>query len=316
MACAETRGIGEPRSLAPRAPRTVFFASSDGTTSAKTVFFESAVTRNAAESRQAAAGEPGAEQVAGTGEPPLDRPDRPPELVRDLLVRLPFEVAEDHRRSVFLGQSADLVMEHRPEFAPRGVELGNRGRHLRALPFVAAAPLGVGSGSHRDPIGDLVKPASQHAAVADRSRLPREHEEGCLEGILRILMLGQDMTANAQDHGAVPAHQDLEGRLRIVLTLAQEEIEQLLVRQRLGASRGTGREARGNPIGSSDWHNLLPVVSDLMKESDDLGTRGYKILQENGPPPGLLRSGVLTPRIVIVSNHGCPDQGCRGNLER
>ena len=59
----------------------------------------------------AAADQPIAEPCATARQPALDRPDRPAQMPRRLLVGAALEVAEDHRRPVPLGEPVDLLVQ-------------------------------------------------------------------------------------------------------------------------------------------------------------------------------------------------------------
>ena len=81
---------------------------------------------------EAAAAEPVAEPFAAPRQPALDRPDRPAQMPRRLLVGAALEVAEDDRRAEPLRQPVDLLVEQRP-VRPSSfvVSAGGRRRQLR-----------------------------------------------------------------------------------------------------------------------------------------------------------------------------------------
>ena len=64
-----------------------------------------------------------------------------------------------------------------------------------------------------DAPGHAVEPARQRRSAADGGSVAGQHEEGGLEGILRVLMVVQHAPADAHDQGAVAAHQRGEGGL-------------------------------------------------------------------------------------------------------
>ncbi len=82
--------------------------------------------------------------------------------------------------------------------------------------------------------GDAVQPARDLLAAADRGRLPRQHQERRLEGVLGLVRVAQDAAADAQHHRPVPLHQLRERLLRRLVPTRQEPVEQLLVAQRAG----------------------------------------------------------------------------------
>src|SRR5262249_26402769 len=71
-----------------------------------------------------------------------------------------------------------------------------------------------------------------------RARLAGEDQEAGLEGVLGVLLVAEHPPADAQDHGAVAAHQGLEGRL---VAAAQEPLQELAIRQ--AAQRGPAQVA-------------------------------------------------------------------------
>jgi hypothetical protein len=64
----------------------------------------------------------------------------------------------------------------------------------------------------------------------DRPSTAGEHEEGGLEGILRVMLVAQDRPANAEHRRAVPLDQGGEGHLAHLAAPGREQIQQLPVR--------------------------------------------------------------------------------------
>jgi hypothetical protein len=60
-------------------------------------------------------------------------------------------------------------------------------------------------------------------------RLPREYEEGCLEGVLGEVVIAEELSADAQHHRTVPCHERGEGGLGSVIAAAVEPLEELAV---------------------------------------------------------------------------------------
>src|SRR5258707_6893319 len=73
--------------------------------------------------------------------------------------------------------------------------------------------LGPCSGLEGDSIGNAVQPARQSFTLANGRGVPGEGEEGGLEGVLRILIVAQDMPADAPDEPSVALEQNGERRL-------------------------------------------------------------------------------------------------------
>src|SRR5262249_21653103 len=66
------------------------------------------------------------------------------------------------------------------------------------------------------------EPTAQRNLRAQRTGLAIKDQEGGLKGVLRIVLVIQDATTQAQDHGAVPADQRYESTL---LTLVAEKLQ-------------------------------------------------------------------------------------------
>ena len=71
-----------------------------------------------------------------------------------------------------------------------------------------------------------MEPVPDLAAGPDGRRLADEDEEGGLEGVLGVMGVAQDATADAQHHRPMPAHECLE---RILILPANESFQQLAV---------------------------------------------------------------------------------------
>ena len=67
----------------------------------------------------------------------------------------------------------------------------------------------------------------------DRAGLADEDEERRLEGILGVVMIGQQAAADAQDHRAMPRHQRRESRLLSAVEVTLQELA-------IGQSRPVG----------------------------------------------------------------------------
>ena len=92
---------------------------------------------------EAAADQAVAEPGAAAGLAALDRADRPAKLPRGLLVREALEVAEDHGRSIAVGELAQLLVDHERRDCRRGIPpseqrstrpAGARGRVAASIP--------------------------------------------------------------------------------------------------------------------------------------------------------------------------------------
>ena len=102
--------------------------------------------------------------------------------------------------------------------------IGRRGHRLDrragppALPLhrVALFKLSLttepGLGLARRAERDAIEPVAQQVGIADRAGLAGQHEEDGLEGILGMVAVAQELSADVQDHRAMPRHQGGEGR--------------------------------------------------------------------------------------------------------
>ena len=68
----------------------------------------------------------------------------------------------------------------------------------------------VGPCSRRSPIRDGVEPGAERIVDADRGGFSDQGEESSLEGILYVVRIVQEMSANFQNHRAMPGEDCLE----------------------------------------------------------------------------------------------------------
>jgi hypothetical protein len=86
-------------------------------------------------------------------------------------------------------------------------------------------------------IRDTVQPTADRIGKAQGRRLSAEDKEGCLENILGDMRIVQDAPTCAQDHRAMPPHQDRE---RLLVALGRETPNQFPIRWGMGP-RGRGQ---------------------------------------------------------------------------
>ena len=67
----------------------------------------------------------------------------------------------------------------------------------------------------------------------------RQHQKGCLESVLSVVIVSQYMTANGPDHTAVPLHQCCKS---VGVLAGDEAAQQFGVGQRHQRRRGPGAE--------------------------------------------------------------------------
>jgi hypothetical protein len=95
--------------------------------------------------------------------------------------------------------------------------------------------LRFGARPRHDAEGDSVQPAHNCCAVPDRARAPSKHQERRLEGIIRVMAIVRQRSAEPPYHSSVPFHEDLERRLRVCFITVSgsldEPVEELFVGQ-------------------------------------------------------------------------------------
>jgi hypothetical protein len=126
---------------------------------------------------------------------------------------VPFQVAEHQRQAIFLGQSIQLFIKNGLDLAPGdlGGRIDRQCTHDLALPD--AAPFASDCEAAADPVGDAVQPGPDRAALADGASLLRQHHEGCLKDIIRVIGVLEQPSAGAVDERTVAAHQGVKGLL-------------------------------------------------------------------------------------------------------
>ncbi len=108
-----------------------------------------------------------------------------------------------------------------------GREDGSRLRPVGRTAFLGPAsagdlPPGLAGRADRH----AIQPGPERIRVADRPGLARQDEEGGLEGVLGVVVIAEQLPADAQDHRAVSRHDGGEGGL---ITDGREPLEQLTV---------------------------------------------------------------------------------------
>ena len=175
--------------------------------------------------RDAAPGQPGAEEVAGVGQATAEGRLAPGQLDGGLRVGLSFQVAEHDRPAEPLGQSRELLV-HRDEpiVDVGGLAGGDEVGQFAHDALAAVRPRSVAAGLHGHPVRHAVQPAADGVAAPDRPRLADQEQERRLEGVLDLGRAVQDGVADAQDHRPVPHHQRRERRLVATREVALQEL--------------------------------------------------------------------------------------------
>ena len=147
--------------------------------------------------------QPVAQPLAAPGQPGLDGANRAPDPHGGLFVGQTFEMAQDDRRPEPFGEPVQFLVELRPRRGPVSIIAIRGGNHGRPVGTLALAPAAAGrveSHPGRNPHGDPVKPARNRVRPPDRTRLPRQHEEHGLRGVLGIVAISKNSPAHVQDH--------------------------------------------------------------------------------------------------------------------
>jgi hypothetical protein len=148
-----------------------------------------------------------------------------------LLVRLPFEIAEDQGSAVFLGELVQLVVEHPPQLAPGdlgericlGMEFLGQGGAPRPQTFAGEGrrrrlptPMACGAGPcvQRQTLGDRAQPAADRIPPGyPRPGLAGQDQERRLNDVLGLMLVTKDAPAGPEHPGAVALHERRERRL-------------------------------------------------------------------------------------------------------
>ena len=192
-------------------------------------------------------GQPLAEQFPPAGQPVRHRARRAAEPAGGVLVRQPFQVAQDERRPVLLRAAGRLPRRGRPELVPRGAPIGagRPAREARRLCGEGGRRAAGGPGLDGGPVGDPVEPVAR-AGPAGRwsAAFADQDEEGGLERVLGVVGVAEDAAADAQHHRPVPA--DERGERGLVAGV-EEPAEQFGVGRTGAVGGGSGA---GGRIGS------------------------------------------------------------------
>ncbi len=176
----------------------------------------------------------------------MDRPDRAAEALCGLFVSQTFQVAEEDRQPEPVREPAQLLVKLRPGLVAVPVAvLAVLDRHfcLRPAPFAQPPPGRIEPRPCGDPRGDPIQPARDRIGPPDRTRLPRQHQEHGLRGILGVVTIAQDSPADVEHHGPVPLNQHGECRLGLLDRAVPKPVQQGTIGQ---PRRRPGTEQDGN----------------------------------------------------------------------
>jgi hypothetical protein len=97
-------------------------------------------------------------------------------------------------------------------------------RELCTLPFDVSAVCRDSSSTQRDPCGHAVQPAWKGVTIANRPPTSNEHQECGLKSIVGVVGIGQNLSADSQDHWPMTLNQNLKGWFTQVRLYSQEAI--------------------------------------------------------------------------------------------
>ncbi len=174
-----------------------------------------------APSRSSRARSRGARAHAGASlapdQPAAERPAGPSQPPRRLVGRESLEVAEHDRQAERPRQAIDLAVQGLGLLALDrllGLDGGTRLRPADGAFFLGlAASSEPCAGLARRPQRHTVEPGAEQVRIADRPSLLGQHEEDGLEGVLGMLVVAQELPADAQHHRPVAGHDRGEGGL-------------------------------------------------------------------------------------------------------
>ena len=170
--------------------------------------------------------------LAAAGQAALDRPHRPAEPGRGLLVGQLLQVAEHDRLTVRVRQPIQLLVDDGAKL--RGLDriplFGEPLRHGETV-LMPPPPGRRRSRTAGDAVGHPVKPACGRVPAADGPGTLGEHQEGGLESILGVVRVDQDLAANTPDHRPVPPHQLREGGLGGFAQPRRKPLQELTIGQ-------------------------------------------------------------------------------------
>ncbi len=154
-------------------------------------------------------------------------PFRTAERTGRLLAGLPFEIAKDDHSPVAVRQQGQFQVEKVLQVAPTFLNFGwFRDRRLLGFPHASLPPGRLCFYCRL--VSHAVEPVADHFPRRHRSRPANQHEKSRLKGILGIVVIAQDATADAPDHLRVAMHDRFE---RCLFMTAGERLQELPVRQ-------------------------------------------------------------------------------------
>jgi hypothetical protein len=112
-----------------------------------------------------------------------------------------------------------------------GFERAERRRELGHSPLKFASACFGRSGTGCGAECNLMQPGAQGISRPERTGLPQEDQEGCLEGVMDVVGVGESGSADPHHHRAMPLNKDLEGKFRDLGSAADVAFQKLTVGQ-------------------------------------------------------------------------------------
>ncbi len=141
-----------------------------------------------------------------------DRTDWTAQLSGSLLMRSPFEIAQDDGCPVMSRKASQLLFEYIYDLVRAMRYFAPGFGHSRHLLFPGSTTCGSRAGFEGGASSDFIEPPGDDAARPNRASLPRQHEKSRLKRILRLLLMSQDTATNSQHHRPMPTNEIGESR--------------------------------------------------------------------------------------------------------
>src|SRR6266542_2412320 len=262
-------------------------------------------------------------------QPRLDRGDRLPEDLGDLLVRQLLHIPQHQKRAVVLRQPIQGLLENlsrlpRDQLVLRGLgpiceeprpvafamAVGEEGRQAVLQADLELDPLappldqrGVG--------GDAIEPGPDGRAPLEHVDLPEQRQEGVLHDLFRFRVAARDPEGHTVDARAVALHQYLERQVILgAQTLDQRQIRDGIV----GPALSRFRNRRHHVVSCRALS-----CSATKREQFTRVTRSSRSLHSRSTPSRLTnetpeRSSVSLAPVATIGSHTHPRSSTHGSM--
>ena len=136
------------------------------------------------------------QQFPASGEPTCERSLWPAELLSRILDRLTLQITEQDGKPVDFGQTVQFPVEEGLEVVPEGLRSCRGFGQLLDLSLAHPPLRSQRSCFQGRAEGDSVQPVGDSVRRLDGRSLAGEDEKGCLPGILGVVVIPENATAN------------------------------------------------------------------------------------------------------------------------